>query len=103
MFECNNKQQDRQSSGQKNATQSGSSGSINSAASSHKSTSGIIERRRSTKRHACPKCNRSYAFFTSLWRHQHYECGIEPQFICPICKVKFAQKSNLDRHVRTKH
>lgn len=79
-------------------TSSSSSSSMNKIISTN-----IVERRRSTSRHACPKCNKSYAFFTSLWRHQHYECGIEPQFMCPICRAKFAQKSNLDRHVRTKH
>ncbi|KAF7388411.1 hypothetical protein HZH68_012353 [Vespula germanica] len=108
MFECNNKgQRDRQSTSQKqNLLQSSSNGhssattiSATSSSTSKTITTNIIERRRSTSRHACPKCNRSYAFFTSLWRHQHYECGVEPQFICPICKAKFAQKSNLDRHI----
>lgn len=55
------------------------------------------------KKHICIRCNRVYTFFTSLWRHQKYECGVEPKFICPICKGRFAQKSNLDRHVRSKH
>ncbi|XP_015436224.1 PREDICTED: zinc finger and BTB domain-containing protein 17 isoform X1 [Dufourea novaeangliae] len=61
-----------------------------------------VERRRK-KKYACPDCDREYAVFTSLWRHRHYECGVEPRFICPICNLKFTQKSNLDRHVRTKH
>ncbi|KAG5331136.1 ZG57 protein, partial [Acromyrmex charruanus] len=55
--------------------------------------------RKSKKKHVCIRCNRVYAFFTSLWRHQKYECGVEPKFICPICKGRFAQKSNLDRLV----
>ncbi|XP_011639997.1 longitudinals lacking protein, isoforms N/O/W/X/Y isoform X5 [Pogonomyrmex barbatus] len=59
--------------------------------------------RKSKKKHVCIRCNRVYAFFTSLWRHQKYECGVEPKFVCPICKGRFAQKSNLDRHVRSKH
>ncbi|XP_071565710.1 uncharacterized protein [Temnothorax longispinosus] len=59
--------------------------------------------RKSKKKHVCVRCNRVYAFFTSLWRHQKYECGVEPKFVCPICKGRFAQKSNLDRHVRSKH
>ncbi|KAL2714712.1 zinc finger and BTB domain-containing protein 182-like isoform X5 [Vespula squamosa] len=109
-FECNNKEQkDRQSSQKQNLVQS-SSNSHSSTTTCHTSPSNtdktistnIIERKRSN-RHPCPNCNRSYVFFTSLWRHQNYECGVEPQFICPICKAKFAQKSNLDRHVRTKH
>lgn len=58
---------------------------------------------RNQKEHICGKCKRSYTFLTSLWRHQRYECGVEPRFICPVCRTKFAQKSNLDRHVRTRH
>lgn len=62
-----------------------------------------ISKLKNKNKHVCPKCNRSYVFFTSLWRHQHYECGVEPRFICVICRKKFAQKSNLDRHVRSRH
>ncbi|XP_067204366.1 longitudinals lacking protein, isoforms A/B/D/L isoform X4 [Linepithema humile] len=61
------------------------------------------ERKKTRKNHVCSRCNRVYVFFTSLWRHQKYECGVEPKFTCPICKCRFAQKSNLDRHVRLKH
>lgn len=61
------------------------------------------DKKKLKKEHVCSKCNRNYAFFTSLWRHQKYECGVEPKFICPICRGRFSQKSNLDRHVRTKH
>ncbi|CAK9802910.1 Zinc finger protein 169 [Anthophora quadrimaculata] len=61
------------------------------------------ERKRRKKKYVCSNCNRVYALFTSLWRHTNYECGVEPKFVCPICKSKFSQKSNLDRHIRTKH
>ncbi|XP_043588931.1 longitudinals lacking protein, isoforms A/B/D/L-like isoform X4 [Bombus pyrosoma] len=61
------------------------------------------QERRRKKKHTCPNCNRSYKLFTSLWRHQNYECGVEPKFSCPICKNRFSQKANLERHVRTKH
>lgn len=61
------------------------------------------DKKRRKKKHVCPNCNRVYAVFTSLWRHRNYECGVEPKFVCPICKFRFSQKSNLDRHVRTKH
>ncbi|KAG7205731.1 hypothetical protein KM043_007680 [Ampulex compressa] len=74
------------------------------ALTSEKIVSGTVgDRKKPKKKYACPKCNRAYAFFTSLWRHQHYECGVEPKFTCPICRVRFSQKSNLDRHVRTRH
>ncbi|XP_011139889.1 longitudinals lacking protein, isoforms N/O/W/X/Y isoform X6 [Harpegnathos saltator] len=61
------------------------------------------DKKKLKKKHMCTQCHRVYAFFTSLWRHQKYECGVEPKFICPICRGRFSQKSNLDRHVRTKH
>ena len=61
------------------------------------------ESKRSSKKHECATCGRSYAFYTSLWRHQNYECGMEPKFPCDICCIKFAQKSNLDRHMRNRH
>ncbi|EZA51243.1 Zinc finger and SCAN domain-containing protein [Ooceraea biroi] len=53
--------------------------------------------KKSKKEHMCFRCKRVYAFFTSLWRHQKYECGVEPKFACSICKSRFAQKSNLER------
>lgn len=55
------------------------------------------------RKHVCEKCHKSYTFFTSLWRHQHYECEVERRFSCNLCDAKFAQKGNLDRHVRAKH
>ncbi|XP_014217581.1 zinc finger protein 224-like [Copidosoma floridanum] len=51
----------------------------------------------------CSKCNKSYKFFTSLWRHRNYECDVQPKFACKYCASKFTQKSNLDRHLRAKH
>ncbi|XP_076383052.1 uncharacterized protein LOC117224672 isoform X2 [Megalopta genalis] len=63
----------------------------------------ISPERKRKKKYGCPNCDRQYAVFTSLWRHRHYECGVEPKFSCPICKFKFTQKGNLDRHIRSKH
>lgn len=59
--------------------------------------------REKKKKHTCKKCGKVYAFYTSLWRHLHYECGMEPQFTCEICNLRFAQKSNLERHMRNMH
>ncbi|KAK1123187.1 hypothetical protein K0M31_008820 [Melipona bicolor] len=56
------------------------------------------QERRRKKKHTCPNCSRSYQLCTSLWRHRNYECGVEPKFSCPICKTKFSQKTNLNRH-----
>ncbi|XP_034938646.1 protein tramtrack, beta isoform isoform X3 [Chelonus insularis] len=55
------------------------------------------------KKFVCKQCGRCYAFYTSLWRHLNYECGKEPQFNCDFCPVRFAQKSNLERHIRNMH
>lgn len=55
------------------------------------------------KKHTCKRCGRIYAFYTSLWRHLHYECGMEPKFTCESCPLRFAQKSNLERHMKNMH
>ncbi|CAG5097825.1 Similar to lola: Longitudinals lacking protein [Cotesia congregata] len=55
------------------------------------------------KKHTCKRCGRIYAFYTSLWRHLHYECGMEPKFSCEACPLRFAQKSNLERHFKNMH
>ncbi|XP_043251822.1 modifier of mdg4-like isoform X1 [Colletes gigas] len=63
----------------------------------------IENRKAKKKKYGCPDCNRVYAAFTSLWRHRNYECGVEPRFTCTICKNRFSQKANLNRHMRTMH
>lgn len=68
-----------------------------------KSTQEAALDRKNKKKYVCKDCNRVYAVFTSLWRHRNYECGVEPRFICSVCNLRFSQKSNLDRHMRTKH
>ncbi|XP_015178592.1 PREDICTED: zinc finger protein interacting with ribonucleoprotein K-like [Polistes dominula] len=114
-FECNNKQQNYHRQGTTNnqkviisnqsctTTLTGVSIKTTTIATAPSMADILVGKKRSTSRHVCSKCHKSYAFFTSLWRHQNYECGIEPQFNCPICAAKFAQKSNLDRHVKHKH
>lgn len=82
MFECSKQSQTSEKSVQESATD---------------------PKKSKKKKYGCPDCNRVYAAFTSLWRHRNYECGIEPRFTCTICKTRFSQKTNLDRHIRTKH
>ena len=53
--------------------------------------------------YVCPDCEKTYTFSTSLWRHRHYECGVDPRFCCTECDAKFAQKSNLTRHMKARH
>ncbi|VVC28705.1 Zinc finger C2H2-type,Zinc finger, RING/FYVE/PHD-type [Cinara cedri] len=48
----------------------------------------------------CPNnCGRNYQSNNGLKRHLRYECGVEPQFRCPICPKRFSRKSNLKQHV----
>ncbi|CAI6368648.1 unnamed protein product [Macrosiphum euphorbiae] len=50
----------------------------------------------------CPNfCGRSYKGKfqkSSLRRHLIYECGVVPQFQCPECQKRFADKGSMKRH-----
>ncbi|KYN03457.1 Longitudinals lacking protein, isoforms A/B/D/L [Cyphomyrmex costatus] len=49
----------------------------------------------------CPRCGNAYTRPHSLNRHMKFECGVEPQFECPICHKKSKHKHNLLLHMRT--
>ena len=49
----------------------------------------------------CARCGNSYASPHSLNRHLRFECGVEPQFECPLCHKKSKHKHNLMLHMRT--
>jgi Zinc finger, C2H2 type len=51
--------------------------------------------------YSCARCGNSYARPHSLNRHVRFECGVEPQFECPICHKKSKHKHNLVLHMRT--
>lgn len=55
----------------------------------------------------CPNdCGHSYTGTyrkKNLKRHLMFECGVEPQFQCPICQKRFSHKSNLKKHVVLVH
>lgn len=55
------------------------------------------------KQFACEKCGRTYASTGNLKRHKKYECGVEPQFSCPICKKKFQHRHSVKIHVFSTH
>jgi len=49
----------------------------------------------------CTRCGNAYTRPHSLNRHIKFECGVEPQFECPICHKKSKHKHNLLLHMRT--
>lgn len=49
------------------------------------------------------ECGRSYGSLCSLQGHKRWECGKEPSFNCPYCSYMAKQKSNVTKHIRTKH
>ncbi|KAG5320153.1 LOLA3 protein, partial [Pseudoatta argentina] len=49
----------------------------------------------------CQRCGNAYTRPHSLNRHMKFECGVEPQFECPICHKKSKHKHNLLLHMRT--
>lgn len=53
----------------------------------------------------CNKCKKGYKRSRSLWRHEKYECGKEPQFICRVsgCTYRAKQKTQLKGHLLGYH
>lgn len=51
----------------------------------------------------CKHCGKYYKHCQSLFRHQKYECRKEPMFKCNLCSYRVHQKSNLERHIRSRH
>ena len=52
----------------------------------------------------CGRCRtRHYQRRGDLMRHLRLECGVEPQFVCPVCAKKFTHKGNWKMHVRSVH
>lgn len=48
---------------------------------------------------SCPRgCGKTYKYKSSVRNHLR-ECGVEPQFICRVCKRRFTQKGNLKAHL----
>lgn len=56
---------------------------------------------RDSSSYSCPRCGNAYSRPHSLNRHIRFECGVEPQFECPICHKKSKHKHNLVLHMRT--
>lgn len=56
-----------------------------------------------TIKNTCYKCNKSYKNRGTLIRHLRFECGVEAQFICPLCNFACKQRYNLTLHMRRQH
>ncbi|KAJ1529445.1 hypothetical protein ONE63_006223 [Megalurothrips usitatus] len=57
----------------------------------------------SWRRYPCSTCGKVYSHNESLIRHVRFECGKFPQFKCPHCPHRTAQRSNLMRHMKRFH
>lgn len=53
--------------------------------------------------HFCSFCGRKYRQRKTMLRHQKFECGKEPQFLCPYCPKRMAHKGNLKVHIKNIH
>lgn len=53
----------------------------------------------------CGGCNKMYNNRESLYVHRRVYCGKNPKYFCPMgnCDYKSFIKSNVQRHVSTKH
>ncbi|CAD6201841.1 GSCOCG00002805001-RA-CDS, partial [Cotesia congregata] len=49
--------------------------------------------------YSCDDCGKSYTWKPSLTRHKREECGKDPQFSCPFCKIKIRRSGVLKRHL----
>ncbi|XP_014250606.1 zinc finger protein 333-like [Cimex lectularius] len=56
-------------------------------------------RRGEPGRFSCDNCKKTYRYYSGLWSHKKYECGKDPQFVCPHCPYKAKLKRNLKTHV----
>uniref|UniRef100_T1HQ25 C2H2-type domain-containing protein n=1 Tax=Rhodnius prolixus TaxID=13249 RepID=T1HQ25_RHOPR len=57
----------------------------------------------SSVRFDCSNCWKNYKYKKSLAHHLKYECGKEPQFLCPHCPYKCKTPGNLRSHLANKH
>lgn len=56
------------------------------------------------KKYECPNnCGKFYSNPRNMQRHFRLECGIERQFPCPFCNVKFKRNNHLKSHLMSKH
>lgn len=51
----------------------------------------------------CKLCGKAYKRKSSLYNHNRWECGKEPQFKCNYCPYRGRQKIHYIMHVMAKH
>lgn len=56
-----------------------------------------------TQRHVCPRCGKDYSQSKNMRRHYRLECGQEPRFPCPFCKLRYKRNNQLKNHLITRH
>lgn len=63
----------------------------------------VIQNHQRFKQFVCHSCQKSYSYERGLTQHIRYECGKEPQFICPKCPYKCHRKESFVRHCWARH
>lgn len=51
----------------------------------------------------CQTCGKCYNHKSSLYTHQKFYCGKEPQSRCPLCSYVTFQKKHMRSHMKNKH
>ena len=69
-----------------------------------KSNDNQHNRQRQVKhKYVCDRCDRSYAYYGSLYTHKTYECKVKPKFVCDYCGFKTEHKHSLSIHISRRH
>ncbi|KAK7573698.1 hypothetical protein V9T40_010889 [Parthenolecanium corni] len=52
----------------------------------------------------CPNgCGRTYHLKNSLYKHLKFDCGVEKQFECHVCRKQFSRKTSMRNHLFLVH
>ncbi|XP_014222442.1 zinc finger protein 585A-like [Trichogramma pretiosum] len=81
----------------------GSVGPEPAAAAKPKQSKPQEARRERAKEFFCSKCHQGFTMKSNCIRHEKYECGQKPRFMCPHCGLRCKQTSQIYVHIRRKH
>lgn len=56
-----------------------------------------------SQRFYCPRCGKDYSQSKNMRRHFRLECGQEPRYPCPFCKLRYKRNNQLKNHLITRH